>query len=277
MGLLAFTLFGFETYTYFTIVLPNDNRMPIVFQVFVTNIGIFLLANLIYNYIKAICTDPGLPPDWDDDAGEELLEAGEEGEVKAKGETAKKPKRCQRCLRQKPVRTHHCSVCKRCVLKMDHHCPWINNCVGFNNYRYFCLFLLYLLLNCGFVMIMFFDVFLETMVSPRKSRLSFSSRQCVSLCWIIATCILFALFLLGGFHVYLVLTNQTTIEFHTNLNRRDQARRKGEYFRNPYDLGRVRNFKQVFGPSDIASFWWAVSFLAPPPIGDGLTYPTNAV
>ena len=36
---------------------------------------------------------------------------------------------CQKCDRHKPPRAHHCRVCKHCVLRMDHHCPWINNCV----------------------------------------------------------------------------------------------------------------------------------------------------
>lgn len=31
---------------------------------------------------------------------------------------------CSKCGRHKPPRAHHCRLCKRCVLRMDHHCPW---------------------------------------------------------------------------------------------------------------------------------------------------------
>ena len=55
---------------------------------------------------------------------------------------------CQKCNYMKPDRTHHCSICKRCILKMDHHCPWLGNCIGFRNYKPFVLFLIYLTLFC---------------------------------------------------------------------------------------------------------------------------------
>lgn len=59
---------------------------------------------------------------------------------------------CHRCVVVKPDRAHHCSICQRCVLKMDHHCPWVNNCVCFYNYKFFMLFLGYALVYCLFVM-----------------------------------------------------------------------------------------------------------------------------
>jgi palmitoyltransferase ZDHHC2/15/20 len=47
------------------------------------------------------------------------------------------------CHLFKPDRTHHCSVCNRCVLNMDYQCPWIHNCIGFYNRKVFILILVY--------------------------------------------------------------------------------------------------------------------------------------
>lgn len=44
------------------------------------------------------------------------------------------------------------SVTAKCVYNMDHYCPWMSNCVGFYNYRYFCLFLLFLQLACWYAL-----------------------------------------------------------------------------------------------------------------------------
>ncbi|KAJ6892453.1 protein S-acyltransferase 15 isoform X1 [Populus alba x Populus x berolinensis] len=52
-------------------------------------------------------------------------------------------RRCDKCVTYKPPRAHHCRVCRRCVLRMDHHCLWINNCVGYWNYKAFFILVLY--------------------------------------------------------------------------------------------------------------------------------------
>ena len=62
-------------------------------------------------------------------------------------------RKCRSCDEIKPARTHHCSVCDRCVIMMDHHCPWVNNCLGMENYRYFILFIFYLLIGSAYYMV----------------------------------------------------------------------------------------------------------------------------
>ena len=52
-------------------------------------------------------------------------------------------KACAACrVEVRPPRSKHCGLCHHCVSKLDHHCPWINNCVGELNMRWFLLFLL---------------------------------------------------------------------------------------------------------------------------------------
>lgn len=263
--LLATSLYGFVTYTFYALVLPEMRVHPIV-KSLLGGLGFSLLCNLVFNYYKAIRTDPGRPPEFD----EALHGLSADGDQ----EFAEKKKQCSKCGRLKPARCHHCSVCNRCVLKMDHHCPWINNCVGFGNYRYFCLFLTFLAMSCTFVMMTFFNQFLVALLHPSKSRHPYSERQCITLAFIVSASILMALSFLGGFHVYLVITNQTTIEFQSNLWNKKKARQHGEFFRNPYDLGRTRNFQQVFGVNPCCQFKWLFPLLSVPPVGDGLEFPS---
>mmetsp|Transcript_21636 Transcript_21636/g.49271 ORF Transcript_21636/g.49271 Transcript_21636/m.49271 type:complete len:334 (-) Transcript_21636:62-1063(-) len=271
---LALSLMGFGVYVYFDILCPillQKMRYGGAMVCIATFVGVIILFNVLYNYAKAICVDPGRPPTYEkvleDHAS--MIESG----------SAARPRPCRRCELSKPHRAHHCSVCKRCVLKMDHHCPWINNCVGFGNYRYFMLFMIWMWVLCVYGMLLFWP-FLTDALGPRhftsyRNGCMQSCRKYITFVFTLAACIAAVLCMMAGFHLYLVLTNQTTIEFQSNLLEKREARRNGAVFVAPWNLGRRKNFQEVFGPSNILLGRWLFSWWAPGPAGDGLTFPLN--
>lgn len=54
---------------------------------------------------------------------------------------------CAACRAASPPRAGHCRICGVCVRRLDHHCVWVNSCVGQANHRSFLLTLLLFLLT----------------------------------------------------------------------------------------------------------------------------------
>ena len=158
---------------------------------------------------------------------------------------------CHSCNGYKAPRSHHCFLCGRCVMKMDHHCPWINTCVGYHNQRYFTLFLTYLLVGTLYTGLGFGCVYWDRCVDPKDYRVVILRESTVLLFSVILVIALFlAMCGFVGWNTYMILTNQTSIEYQINSSdRADSIRRYGVY-RSPYDLGRLRNLKEVFGAGD---------------------------
>lgn len=56
---------------------------------------------------------------------------------------------CAQCRIVKTIRSKHCEKCGGCVARMDHHCPWVNRCVGLNNHRSFFAIIVSMIIAAG--------------------------------------------------------------------------------------------------------------------------------
>ncbi|KAJ2262833.1 palmitoyltransferase swf1 [Coemansia sp. RSA 376] len=69
--------------------------------------------------------------------------------------------KCRTCHLCKPARSKHCSACGHCIQMLDHHCIWLNNCVGLYNARYFLVFLVSFANICIYGSYIFATILLE--------------------------------------------------------------------------------------------------------------------
>lgn len=209
------------------------------------------------------------------------------------------PRWCSKCNAPKPDRCHHCRQCGACVLRMDHHCPWVmHRCIGLRNHKAFFLLLIYGGIYC---------VYSAVVVGAAVTRAINSGEQ-VYISWITLFFISIVLGLVvwpfTGFHLYLILRNRTTLEYiegmshvqrrsNTRLNtlrtllseansesrRRDHQRAsitQDQRYQscasrhNMYDVGICNNWHQVMGRE-----WWLWLVPLGGPDSDGIHYPVD--
>lgn len=149
---------------------------------------------------------------------------------------------CALCRQYKPVRTHHCSDCGMCCLKMDHHCVFLNNCVGFGNYKNFYLLSFWGSLLCIFV----FTTLLQVLIWQLSvGRTVPNSVQFLIVCCF-ALVMGMGLIILFGFHTYIIVRGRTTIEQITWKEFKEDPKNNP---RPPqYTEGWRHNFTQILGP-----------------------------
>ncbi|XP_059507440.1 palmitoyltransferase ZDHHC9 isoform X2 [Stegostoma tigrinum] len=122
-----------------------------------------------------------------------------------------KLKYCYTCKIFRPPRASHCSVCDNCVERFDHHCPWVGNCVGKRNYRFFYLFTISL--SFLTVYIFAFDIVHVALRSVDNGFLNtLKDTPGTVLEVVICFFTLWSVIGLSGFHTYLIALNQTTNE-----------------------------------------------------------------
>jgi len=184
-----------------------------------------------------------------------------------------KEKECPECKLPKPARSKHCRICNRCVARFDHHCIWLNNCVGINNTRWFIIFLLHHAMLClygafiaffalmgviaerGLMYATYVDVNGQHVQASMGLVFQYVLGYYAGVCATAAYCFLLGvtLFLFGMFHVHLVAKNTTTNESFKWSDAQDAWKRdggKGQLV-NGYHIGILRNFIQVFLPQKL--------------------------
>lgn len=117
-------------YCFYRGYLTSIIQKSVVEWVLVVLLHLFLLLTGA-SFAQCIVTDPGF---LQTDSGTDYL-------------TSTKVTFCSLCKVHRPVLTHHCRICNRCVLRYDHHCPWIANCIGLFNHRFYMQYLVYFSLS----------------------------------------------------------------------------------------------------------------------------------
>jgi len=254
---LATALILTVAFVFYTIIFPLRYSIYTLEGAFHATTAFLVIFNVFFNYFYCVFTNPGQPP------------AVLRPENHVDAEIAERYTRwCKRCRKPKPVFAHHCHVCDRCVTRMDHHCPWMANCVGHYNYRYFFNFMFWLWSGCMYSTWMSQPSKFDDL--PRNG----SSKTGIVFMFVLSLAIFIALSCLWGWHVYLVVTGQTTIEFYNNKREKSKICKKGERWINKFNLGAKYNWQEVF--DERGRYWW-ISWALPrrrPHSMTGVFWPT---
>jgi ribosomal protein L40E len=171
-------------------------------------IALYLLLN--WCYTTAVFTPPGSTTN---DNGYSTLPThaaptATSFTVKSNGEL----RFCKKCQARKPDRAHHCSTCRRCVLKMDHHCPWLATCVGLRNHKSFLLFLIYTTLYCFYCFAASGAWVWEEIFATSATTVESLMPVNYIMLAIVSGIIGIVIGAFSGWHIYLASKGQTTIE-----------------------------------------------------------------
>jgi len=121
---------------------------------------------------------------------------------------------CTTCKIIRPPRASHCADCDNCVMRFDHHCPFVNNCVGQRNYVFFIGFTSSVCCLAAFVLPSLVYVVLRGGAASSSSKASSDGIFMGALIALACAAGLVALCVFGlwVYHLFLICTGQTTKE-----------------------------------------------------------------
>lgn len=169
-----------------------------------------------------------------------------------------KLKFCQTCMIYRPLGCSHCKICDVCIERYDHHCPWVGNCIGRNNYKIFYFYVLSfnIFCVCNVILCMLCGTIIQKCINDknifdydcddivkynRHNKLKGITITKEVIAFVFMCINLFAFFfliILFSFHTKYVIHNETTAF-------RSKYENENIIFGNPFDRGCLRNIKQI--------------------------------
>jgi hypothetical protein len=137
-----------------------------------------------------------------------------------------------------PMRCKHCPYCERCILKRDHHCPWVLNCLGYNNYKTFFMMQIYVWTTCFFILGYYWQP-LYTAVANKSTSLGMLYLISLEFCLTLGLGITLLYF--NIFHIWLICKGYTTTEYNFEYKKEKNNPRSN------YNISCCKNFRSVFG------------------------------
>eukprot|EP01116_Phalansterium_solitarium_P017887 TRINITY_DN453_c0_g1_i1.p1 TRINITY_DN453_c0_g1~~TRINITY_DN453_c0_g1_i1.p1 ORF type:complete len:573 (-),score=95.92 TRINITY_DN453_c0_g1_i1:133-1851(-) len=254
---LVFSAYLVSAIVYFRTLLPVTGELS-------TETLVFLLMNFVFlpSYIYCIRSDPGYVMPKSTDASPSqgewpmMMQALEAGQPL--------PHFCLTCMVRKPLRSKHCRSCHRCVARFDHHCVWINNCVGAKNILPFLACLCMIIVNHIWFLRFNFYAFGAMPGAPGVMPLNvslpfFYEREPLNvvLCFFHVFNLLWQVYLLVNLFWSALRTNWTTNEI-INRSRYEYIQKNPTtgVYENFFDRGMLRNFQELISGGSSSGIDW---------------------
>lgn len=114
---------------------------------------------------------------------------------------------CNFCRQDVDKSCKHCKSCNKCVRNFDHHCKWLNSCIGEANYIFFYWYLVTLMCLLGIIVA--FGIATLSVVGDQMDRAQFAF---AIITVILCGCAFFPVGNLFCYHTYLSCKGITTFE-----------------------------------------------------------------
>lgn len=177
---------------------------------------------------------------------------------------------CPFCQLNSPPRSFHCHICDTCILKRDHHCIFGGKCVGYKNYRFYIMMVVYLWIGAVYANVYHFQ-YVDSVAGGFKIASFFTMfMPFVMLIFGYASGYQFYVLFLAGISIFSLCLFTGLLIFQVRLISKGQVTYERKRGKLEYNLGLIENIKDVLGTR------WYIAWISPiipsPLPGDGVVF-----